>query len=248
MALAEDQTIQFEQNLRNVINRMQASIIKNAKSGYLFSRNAEERIKYAPELYNGILEAINGSGYYAAVSDLINRDKELIKEVTSLRAKAKLPTSFASTSPEVFAAFQNMEMQQFTNIATGFANSLSQELMNYAITGIDEAKFIDAVRASLTGRFTQYANTYAITSRAKFIQQVQDEAAKSYDGELYWMYEGPEDDRMRPACIEGMAKQYFTDEERNLFEYETADERAWNCRHTFIQITKEDYLDNTGGA
>ena len=78
-------------------------------------------------------------------------------------------------------------------------NSLSQELMQFALTGVDESVFIDAIRSKLETGLQRYATTYATTSRAKFIQQVQDEAAKSYDGELYWEYVGPEDDRMRDA-------------------------------------------------
>jgi hypothetical protein len=246
--LAETQITDFERNLRRVIDRFQAEIIKNAKSGYLFSLKAEDRIKYAPDLYDGILKALRASGYDKAVADLINRDAELISEIKAMRSAAKLPTTFAKSSSDVINAFKNMEMAQFSQIGTGFANSLSQELMNYAITGIDEAVFIQAIRDKLEAGFLRYARTYAITSRAKFIQQVQDEAAKNYDGELYWEYVGPEDDRMRDACIDGMAQRYFTDAERAAFEAETADERAWNCRHTFQQITKEDYIENTGGA
>jgi hypothetical protein len=244
--LAETQITDFERNLRRVIDRFQAEIIKNAKSGYLFSLNAEDRVKYAPDLYDGILKALHASGYDKAVADLINRDAELISEIKAMRSAAKLPTTFAKSSSDVINAFKNMEMAQFSQIGTGFANSLSQELMNYAITGVDESVFIEAIRDRLESGFKRYARTYAITSRAKFIQQVQDEAAKNYDGELYWEYVGPEDDRMRDACIDGMAQRYFTDAERAAFEAETADERAWNCRHTFQQITEEDYRDATG--
>ena len=248
MGLPEKQTAAFDQNLRKVISKMQADIIKNARSGYLFSLNAEDRIKFAPDLYDGILAALNASGYDKAVSDLINRDKELIAEIKSLRGNRKLPTDFSKSSVETFRAFQTMEMSQFQQIGTGFANSLSQELMNYAITGIDESAFIAAISDKLETGFLRYAKTYAITSRAKFIQQVEFEAAKDYEGDLYWEYVGPVDDRMRPACEEGMDRQYFTNDEMLQFEAETADERSWNCRHTFIQITKEDYEENTGGA
>ena len=243
--LAETQITDFERELQTVIKRLQMLIIKNAKSGYMFSLNAEERIKFALDLYDGLISAINESGYYDVVSKLIDQDKNLIAEIRSLRTAKKLPTTFTKTSKEVLAAFRNLEMAQFEDIGKSFASSLHQELMSFALTGVDEDVFIQTIFDKLDSGFQRYARTYAITSRAKFIQQVQDEAAKNYDGDLYWEYVGPEDDRMRDACIEGMAKRYFTDEERSQFEAETADERAWNCRHTFEQITKQDYEENT---
>jgi len=239
--LAEQQGIQFETNLRQVVNRFQALIIKTARSGYMFSVNADERIRYAPELYSGLVDALQQSGYLSLVSDLIEQDRELIAEVKSLRTAKGLPTQFSKQSSEALAAFQNLEFAQFQNISTGFVNSLHQELMNYALTGVDEAVFIESIRNMLESKLQKYATTYAYTSRAKWIQQVQDEAAKNYDDELFWEYVGPEDDRTRDACIEGLNQQYFTDAERMEFEARTADERAWNCRHVFVQITKEDY-------
>lgn len=245
MSLAEQQVLDFEKNLRKVIAALQTLIIKNAKSGYLFSLNADERIRFAPDIYNSLIQALNESGYYPLVSDLINQDKELIAEIVSIRGAAKLPTAFSKTSREVLDAFRSMEYNQFRLIGEDFANTLAQELTQFVLTGVDETVFIDTIRSKLESGLQRYATTYATTSRAKFAQQVQDEAAKNYDGELYWEYTGPVDDRMRDACIDGMDKQYFTDFERSMFEAATAEERAWNCRHIFQQITKEDYEVNT---
>lgn len=242
--LAERQVTEFERELQVVFKRLQTLIIKNAKSGYLFSLNAEERIKFAPDLLDGLISAVNESGYYDAVAKIIDKDKDLIAEIKSLRSAQKLPTEFSRTSKNVFEALRNIEMKQFEDIAEGFTRSLHQELMNFALTGVDEEVFIQTIMDKLDAGFKRYASTYATTSRAKFLQQVQYEAAKNYPGELYWEYVGPEDDRRRDACIEGTAKRYFTDEERIQFEAETAEERAWNCRHTFEQITKEDYEEN----
>jgi len=249
--LSEQQAIQFERNLRAVINSFQAGIIATAKSGEMFSKNAADRIKYAPQLYEGIISALNSSGYNGIVQDLIARDAELIKEIRSLRTAKGLPTAFTNTSKETLAAFQRLELSQFQSIGEGFANSLHQQLMSLAIGGIGEREFIANISAKLDSGFKRYATTYAETSRAKFIQQVEDEAAKSYDGELYWEYVGAIDDRNRDACIEGLEYNngtgMFTDAERDEFEARTADERLWNCRHTFVQITKETYEDNKGG-
>jgi len=244
MSVAEKQVVDFEKNLRRAINRFQAEIIANAKSGYMFSSVAEDRIRYAAELYDGITQALRDSGYYSVVSDLIERDREIISEIKSLRSANKLPSTFSKSSAETFNALCSLEYAQFDNIGKGFVASLSQELTNYIVRGVSESDFIMAIREALDNKFAKYARTYAITSRAQFIQAVQDEAAKNYDGELFWEYVGPDDDRTRPACQEGLAKQYFTDAEREQFESETADERAWNCRHTFQQITKEDYEAN----
>ena len=245
MSVADRQLSTFETGLIKAIDNLQSLILLNAKSGYLFSANADARIRYAPELYNGIVDAIAKSGYYEVVQDLVEKDKEFIDEVKKLRAGKGLPTGFSASSGEALAAFQNMELAQFRAIGDQFANSLHVELMNFAISGTTELDFINALRSKLDDSFKRYAVTYANTSRAQFSQQVENEAAKNYDGALYWEYSGPDDGRTRDACLEGLAQRYFTDLERREFEMRYSEERAWNCRHVFFQITEDDYKEGT---
>lgn len=54
MSIADNQVARFEKSLSEVVRRLQALIIKNAKSGYLFSADADERIRFAPDLLQGL--------------------------------------------------------------------------------------------------------------------------------------------------------------------------------------------------
>lgn len=245
MSIADRQVSSFETGLRNVVSNMQSLILLSAESGKLFSKNADARIRYAPEFLNGIISAINQSGYYDLVQDLILQDKDLIAEVTANRSSAGLPSGFTDQSVETIRAFQNMEFAQFRAIGDQFVQSLHIELMNFTLSGTDEAAFVQAIRSSLESKFQRYAVTYANTSRAQFTQRVEDEAAKSYDGKLYWQYVGPGDGRTRTVCLDGLAQKYFTDAERTAFESANAIARAWNCRHRFMQITEQDYKEAT---
>lgn len=245
MSVADRQLSTFETGLVKALDSLKSLILLNAKSGYLFTANAEARIRYAPELYSGIIDSIAKSGYYEIVRELVGSDKELIEEVKSMRSGAGLPTEFSASSAEALTAFQNLELAQFRAISDQFANSLHVELMNFALSGTTELDFINALRSKLDDSFKRYAVTYANTSRAQFSQQVENEAAKNYDGALYWEYSGPEDGRTRDACLEGLAQRYFTDLERREFEMRYSEERAWNCRHVFFQITEQDYKEGT---
>jgi len=245
MSVADKQVSAFETGLVKALENLKSLILLNAKSGYLFTANAEARIRYAPELYNGIIDSIAKSGYYETVRELVGSDKELIEEVKSMRSGAGLPTEFSASSAEALTAFQNLELAQFRAISDQFANSLHVELMNFALSGTTELDFINAISSKLNDNLKKYSITYAMTSRAQFSQQVENEAAKSYDGALYWEYSGPNDGRTRDACKEGLAIRYFTDAERRKFEIDNASERAWNCRHIFFQITEDDYKEGT---
>ena len=124
MSLAEKQVVDFEKNLRKALNRFQAEIIANARSGYMFSQDANERIRSASDFYDGILQGLRDSGYYSVVSDLVEKDRELIGEVRSLRTSNKLPSVFTKSSAETFNALRNMEFAQFDNWSINWIYSM----------------------------------------------------------------------------------------------------------------------------
>lgn len=243
---AEQQVKSFETNMRAIVRRMQADILSGKVVANMMSLSNAERVLYQQEVYSSLLGALNSSGYDKIVADLINKDKELIASVKTTRAGAGLPTAFTTRSKEVLDAVRNLELTRFNHIGQSFVQTLHSELMNFAISGMSEADFIIKLQDALEGKFVRYATTYAETSRAQFIQAVGDEAARSAGGEHYWEYVGAEDDKNRDACIEGLAKRYFTDAEREQFEADYADERAWNCRHTFMEINKDTYFEEKG--
>jgi len=248
MSLADSQVSRFERNMIEVLQRLQAEIIASANKGMLFSGDNALRLASAPDMFNELIGALDRSGYSNVVNAFTDEDIRLVKDVKAARATAGLPTAFTQQSAETLSAFKTVEFEKFQSLGNGFIESMRQELIAYISTGTNERDFINKINSMLNDNLKRYATTYATTSRQQVIQQIQNAAAANYDGELYWEYVGPEDDRMRDACAEGIEQRYFTDAERIEFEERTAGERAWNCRHVFVQITEETYKENTGGS
>lgn len=248
MNTAESQVARFERNMIQVLRNLQAEIIASASKGGLFNPDSDLRMASAPDIYNQLLGALDRAGYSNVVNQFTEQDIKLVADVKAARALAGLPTAFTQQSTETLNAFKNIEFLKFQSVGNGFIESLRGKLMAYVTTGIDERTFINQINSMLNDNLKRYATTYATTSRQMVIQQIQNAAAQNYDGELFWEYTGPEDDRMRDVCAEGMSQRYFTDAEKTDFESSTAIDREWNCRHTFVQITEQDYKENTGGS
>ena len=103
--------------------------------------------------------------------------------------------------------------------------------------------------------YNNYDRRYEMSKQYETKREVYYEFCKEGDenrpAQAYGVYPTPKSVETAKEAIDKMLSGeeiYFTDAEREQFESDTADERAWNCRHTFQHITKEDYLDNTGGA
>ena len=141
-------------------------------------------------------------------------------------------------------ALNSLYELQFASVAEDAMKQITGIVMDTIVRGGKVEVAIKQIAEVLDNKLVRYSVTYANTTRAKFIQAVEYASAEEYTGEKYWQYVGPTDDLNRPACIEGLDKEFFTDDEREEFEARTADERMYNCRHTFIQITKEYYDEN----
>jgi hypothetical protein len=85
--------------------------------------------------------------------------------------------------------------------------------------------------------------SYANSMHGDYLQSIQDEAAYE-SGELFWEFMGPKDDIIRDACCDLLSIQYYTNSQRKIAERLTANERAFDCRHIFFQITREIYHEN----
>jgi hypothetical protein len=152
--------------------------------------------------------------------------------------------AFTQQSVNTLTALQTLQASQFAGIGSQAMDAVRQTVMQTILTGAQLEDGLANIEARLSADLQRYAWTYANTSRAQVLQAVQDIAAQNYEGELYWEYSGPLDDVTRDACVELLEIGVFTDDERNQAEADTADERAYNCRHVFEQITREQYEAN----
>jgi hypothetical protein len=243
----DDQTQWFEKNMERVAKKMRNSLNSllnqfDRKGGNLEYTTAN--IQYASQSYFVLVEELQKAGYYDLVAKLQNKENDLLKALKSKRSPGAIPISFTLQTQNKLKALNSLYELQFASVAEDAMKQITGIVMDTIVrTGKVEVA-IKQIAEVLDNKLVRYSVTYANTTRAKFIQAVEYASAEEYTGEKYWQYVGPTDDLNRPACIEGLDKEFFTDDEREEFEARTADERMYNCRHTFIQITKKFYDEN----
>jgi len=252
----DQQTAWFERNMQNIARRLDeriSSLIRELDSGRGHLLNTEENIQMWAQIYGSILEELSASGYTELVSRLNDKENDLLRTMKKSSVPGAVPLAFTQTSQSAITAFNSLWNARIGNLGNDVARQIHAIIGDSIFGGTNISELVKSVKAILDKQLVRYATTYVNTSRAKFIQMMQYEAARNYDGELFWIYEGPEDDVTRPVCREGTGMDvnamfpnapYFTEEERIEFESYSAPERTYNCRHTFMQITKEYYYDH----
>ncbi len=254
--MIDEQTQWFEKNMlkitRKVRNRLNSALNKFDRTGGYLS-NTPQNIDRLNNMYSSILNELQNAGFTSLIRELSEKENELLSALRKARPTYSVPLAFTETSQSALNAFNNMWNTRIGDLGM----RVSREIHSIIGEGIFAGRKIDSLIASvesvLEKDFVKYATTYVNTSRGKFIQLVQYESSKNYEGELFWIYQGPEDDVTRPVCREGTGMDpnpitehapFYTEAERVEFESYSLPEREYNCRHTFIQITEEYYKEN----
>lgn len=237
----------FERNMKRVArtmrNRINAMLNKLDSAGGSFEYTTGN-VSYQTQLYFGLMEELRNAGYYELVGELERKENDLLKLMKANRPKGAIPLAFTTTTQAKLTAINSLYRLEFGGVAEAAMQKITGIVLDTIVRTGKISTCIQQIEAVLEKNLVRYAATYCNTTRAHFIQAVEYANAEEYEGERYWQYLGPYDDLNRPACQDGLAIEFFTDAERDQFEAETADERMYNCRHTFIQITKEFYLEN----
>lgn len=247
--LAQYTTEQFNARLERVIGTFQKRIIA-ALSGLETANGkalmTEANLNYATAIYPQLLQELENAGFGDVVKYLLDNNGKLIK---SLKTVSGVPLAFTETSVNVISALQQSQLANFTAISQRAVNAIREEVTRTVLTGSRIEDALDVIRDVLEPQFQRYAYTYANTALRDTMQAAIDEGvaqAKADGVEIFWEYTGPDDDKTRDACIELLNIQYFTDSEREEWEAATADERAYNCRHAFVPISREAYEESEG--
>jgi len=237
---------QFQDSLNLVMkdfNKRVISLLMQYKTerGYL-TFNARD-LNFATQSLEGLVKLLKQAGYDEAVKKLLGKEAALLNEYKSLRPAGAVPIALTARMTSQLKALQQAELVIFDNISSQSMMEIQKQLINGVLTGAKMDVIVEAIQSTLESNMHRYAWTYANTSRARYLQAVEDIAAGKdrYEEDVYWEYVGPDDDLTRPACVQGLEIGVFTDAERLSFEADTADERAYNCRHTFMRINKETY-------
>lgn len=231
--------------MRNRLNTKLNEYYRLGKS----SDEMQQGAAFAIQTYTGLTKELTDAGYYRLVEKLGEKENDLLRLMKKSRLTGAVPLAFTKTTQAKLQAVNSLYNLNFARVGQDAMLKISGIMMDTISRSGRVDVAIKQIEAILDKNLVRYATTYANTTRAKFIQKVEDitaQEAREEGQELYWEFFGPTDDLNRPACIEGLDQQFFTDAEREQFEADTADEREWNCRHKFMEITEEYYREQTG--
>lgn len=249
-ALIDDQAAWFERNMSKVLTTLQKRIeayvndFQSAK-GILLDTDLNSQMAY--QSYASLTELLRESGYFQLVEAAQAKESDIIRYMRNNRPKGAIPLAFTAATAEKLKGLSAVYAANYGSVAAQQMRGIQGIIVNSVTGGLNANDAIKQIRDVVEDKLKRYATTYFNTTRNKFIQAVEYANAAQTEGETYWEYFGPDDNVTRPACQEGLEIGYFTDAERIEFESQIADERAYNCRHGFVQITREYYNDHTGG-
>lgn len=247
LALTDKQVRAFERELgiaiRDLNRRLDALLAKvKTKNGIILKTPAN--LQYLASLLPQMEQALLDSGYMNAVANLQAGDTELLQMV---RETSPIKLTYTRINANTLSALAQLQNTEFIGIGTNAMESIRQTVMNTVLGGARLEDGLAIIRAQLNDRLRPYAWTYANTSRKQTAQLAVDLAAEQIPAsERFWAYNGPLDDVTRQACIELLAIGYFTDAERQEAEANYAEERMYNCRHSFDLVSESTYKENRG--
>ncbi len=233
--------------VRELEKRIAAMVAGMDTDGRNFVIMNEMNLAHSITMHGELLIALREAGYPDAVAALQASDLEIIRVIKETRS---IPVAFSKSSKDVINALRRAEAFEFQMIGEEAMEAVRRVVQQAALTGAVIEESLESIEKVLNRRLRGYAWTYANTTRKMVIQAVHWEAASDYEGEKYWHYTGPDDDLTRPACQIGVGRDYekefptapfFTNDEMLTFESVYAEERTYNCRHYFVQITEHNY-------
>ncbi len=241
----EKQVKWFEANMNRVMTSLQqrinAMLLNLDLSGGHFE-STDSNIAFSAQMYESLMQALEEAGYNELLAQLQEKETDLIRLMKKQHIPGMIPIAFTTATAEKLAALSATFQLELAGVADDAMIKIVSIVSDTIVRTGSVSAATNRIREILEKRLKVYAKTYVNTTRARFIQNVQD---LSNDDAEFYIYEGPVDDLNRPACVDGLAIKYFTKAEREQFESETADERMYNCRHTFVAITKEYYDKHT---
>lgn len=251
--IIDDQVAWFERNMVRIAGRLQTRITNlmydfDITSGVV--QNSGKNLLLLRGIYTSIIDELQIAGYNNMIQALTDKENDLLRALKSSAPAGSVPLAFTETTQASINAFNSLWNARIGSLSTDVARQVHSLVGDSIFSWLSVDSVVAEVRAILEDKLVRYATTYVNTSRAKFIQLALYDSARNYEGGLFWVYEGPQDDVTRPVCREGTGMDtngsfpnapYFTESERIEFEAYSGAERQYNCRHSFMQITKEYY-------
>ena len=222
---------QFEGEMEKVFDR-----VRRIAQANLAGLSPDDVLQYEFVWRQSLQEA----GYYTLVNDLIDTQFDKIYAGTLDAFEAGgLSTAFTTDDATKIQILKQMKRDFFIRLGDDVGLSVKRELYKYVISDASVADMTAGIAQTLDGsNLAKYSNTYARTAIKDFQQEVIDlRAADIEDG--VWVYVGVNDGRTRRFCRNVLKRnRYYDDSDKNRIENDQ--DRAYNCRHRFYKMDKEE--------
>ena len=189
-------------------------------------------------------ESLKEAGYYTLVNDLIDKQFDKIYAGTLDAFEAGgLKTAFTADDATKIQILKQMKRDFFIRLGDDVGLSVKRELYKYAISDASINDMTVGIAQTLEGsNLAKYSQTYARTAIKDFQQEVIDlRGADIEDG--VWVYVGVSDGRTRDFCRHVLKRnRFYDDSDKNRIENDQ--DRAYNCRHRFYKMSKEEAEDS----
>lgn len=185
-------------------------------------------------------QSLEQAGYYTLVNDLIDTQFDSIYSGTLKAFDAGgLKTAFTVDDANKIQILKQMKRDFFIRLGDDVGLSVKRELYKYAISNASLDTMTAGISETLAGsNLAKYSQTYARTAIAGFQQEVID--LRSADiNEGVWVYVGVNDGRTRDFCRHVLRRnRYYDDSDKSRIENDQ--DRAYNCRHRFYKMDKQE--------
>ncbi len=189
-------------------------------------------------------QSLKEAGYYVLINDLIDKQFDSIYAGTLQAFDAGgLKTAFTASDATKIQLLKQMKRDFFIRLGDDVGLSVKRELYKYVISDASVDTMTAGIAQTLEGsNLAKYSQTYARTAIKDFQQEVIDlRAADIEDG--VWVYVGVNDGRTRDFCRNVLKRnRYYNDSRKSRIENDQ--DRAYNCRHRFYKMDKEEAIAN----
>lgn len=188
-------------------------------------------------------QSLKEAGYYKLVNELIDTQFDgIYSGVLQTFEAGGLKTAFTKEDAGNIQMLKQMKRDYFVRLGDDVGLTVKRELYKYVISDASVDDMAVGIANTLKGsNLARYSSTYANTAILTFYQEVIDLKAKDIDG--VWVYMGIRDGKTRDFCRHVLNKRKYYDSSGKS-KIASDKERAWNCRHQFVLLNKEDAIDD----
>lgn len=189
-------------------------------------------------------QSLKEAGYYVLVNELIDTQFDSIYAGTLQAFEAGgLKTAFTTDDATKIQILKSMKRDFFIRLGDDVGLTVKRELYKHVISDASVDTMATGIAQTLEGsNLAKYSQTYARTAIGEFQQEVIDLRATDID-EGVWVYVGANDGKTRRFCRNVLKRnKCYDDGDKSRIENDS--DRAYNCRHRFYKMSKEEAESN----